>query len=347
MDEVNERFPLIKYKAWRSSRANEGLPTTGGITAPNSRPQSMKGESVISSQTVGVSSAKALLTKGNRRFDSNIAQSSIPIQHADTLLAQSDEKAVSNIEFSDHASPKTTVGAGNMEMKQNDGQPDSEPRGLAEEDMGNHIRTAVPADLLPNPGDSCAICLDTIDDDDDIRGLTCGHAFHASCVDPWLTSRRACCPLCKADYYTPKPRPDATETSSTGRLGHRSATRANVPSQPQAVFMGGRVNPFRRTIIFPGRILQPPSSENGTGLPQPVGQNPLGVNNLPVLDHESRRGRSWRSRLVPAHLRRFSFPSFNSSTWRHGTTGDTTTGLNTPNTARNRTPGQLEAGPTA
>lgn len=42
MDEVNERFPLVKYKVWRSSRANQGLPTEGGITAPNSRPQSLK-----------------------------------------------------------------------------------------------------------------------------------------------------------------------------------------------------------------------------------------------------------------------------------------------------------------
>lgn len=33
MDEVNERFPLVKYKAWRSSRADEGLSTAGGIAA--------------------------------------------------------------------------------------------------------------------------------------------------------------------------------------------------------------------------------------------------------------------------------------------------------------------------
>ncbi|KAJ5903735.1 Zinc finger RING/FYVE/PHD-type [Penicillium tannophilum] len=41
MDEVNARFPLMKYKVWRSSRANQGLSTEGGITAPNSRPQSL------------------------------------------------------------------------------------------------------------------------------------------------------------------------------------------------------------------------------------------------------------------------------------------------------------------
>ena len=42
MDEVNERFPLKKYKAWRSSREHEGLPAAGGITTNPSRPGSLK-----------------------------------------------------------------------------------------------------------------------------------------------------------------------------------------------------------------------------------------------------------------------------------------------------------------
>ena len=51
-----------------------------------------------------------------------------------------------------------------------------------------------------NLGDICSICLDTIKDDDDVRGLICVHAFHASCIDKWLSRRKACCPLCKFDY---------------------------------------------------------------------------------------------------------------------------------------------------
>lgn len=47
----------------------------------------------------------------------------------------------------------------------------------------------------------CAICLEGFEDDDCVRGLLCGHPFHKSCVDPWLTRHRACCPLCKRDYY--------------------------------------------------------------------------------------------------------------------------------------------------
>ncbi|EDK46569.1 hypothetical protein LELG_04750 [Lodderomyces elongisporus NRRL YB-4239] len=47
---------------------------------------------------------------------------------------------------------------------------------------------------------SCAICLELIDSEEIVRGLICGHVFHASCLDPWLTKRRACCPMCKRDY---------------------------------------------------------------------------------------------------------------------------------------------------
>ena len=47
---------------------------------------------------------------------------------------------------------------------------------------------------------SCAICLEIIEDEDIVRGLICGHVFHAECLDPWLIRRRACCPMCKRDY---------------------------------------------------------------------------------------------------------------------------------------------------
>lgn len=48
---------------------------------------------------------------------------------------------------------------------------------------------------------SCAICLEILEDDSVVRGLICGHVFHAECLDPWLTKRRACCPMCKRDYF--------------------------------------------------------------------------------------------------------------------------------------------------
>ncbi|GMM37311.1 hypothetical protein DASC09_046360 [Saccharomycopsis crataegensis] len=49
--------------------------------------------------------------------------------------------------------------------------------------------------------DTCAICIDEFTPNDIVRGLICGHVFHKTCVDPWLSNRKACCPLCKRDYY--------------------------------------------------------------------------------------------------------------------------------------------------
>jgi hypothetical protein len=48
---------------------------------------------------------------------------------------------------------------------------------------------------------SCAICIDTFEPQDQVRGLICGHVFHQECLDPWLIKRKACCPMCKRDYY--------------------------------------------------------------------------------------------------------------------------------------------------
>ncbi|KAH7394588.1 hypothetical protein BKA66DRAFT_410645 [Pyrenochaeta sp. MPI-SDFR-AT-0127] len=42
----------------------------------------------------------------------------------------------------------------------------------------------------------CAICLDDLADDAQIRGLRCSHAFHAHCLDEWFTRYNEYCPLC-------------------------------------------------------------------------------------------------------------------------------------------------------
>ncbi|KAA8904442.1 hypothetical protein TRICI_005492 [Trichomonascus ciferrii] len=68
-----------------------------------------------------------------------------------------------------------------------------------------HVHDDVEAFDPVDSDDTCAICIETMEDMDPVRLLTCGHIFHAECIDPWLTVRRACCPLCKADYYVPKP----------------------------------------------------------------------------------------------------------------------------------------------
>ena len=46
----------------------------------------------------------------------------------------------------------------------------------------------------------CSICIDEFEEGETIRLLPrCGHAFHTSCILPWLQDRQGCCPLCKME----------------------------------------------------------------------------------------------------------------------------------------------------
>lgn len=71
---------------------------------------------------------------------------------------------------------------------------------------------------------SCAICLELIEDDDIVRGLICGHVFHAECLDPWLTKRRACCPMCKRDYLFKRDYHDPNSPTTEENSGNSNNT---------------------------------------------------------------------------------------------------------------------------
>ncbi|CAI6090555.1 unnamed protein product [Clonostachys chloroleuca] len=49
-------------------------------------------------------------------------------------------------------------------------------------------------------GEVCAICIDVIEDQDDVRRLKCKHVFHTSCIDSWFQKRHVDCPLCKSIF---------------------------------------------------------------------------------------------------------------------------------------------------
>lgn len=50
--------------------------------------------------------------------------------------------------------------------------------------------------------DRCLICLDDYQPEEDIRIMTCRHAFHKSCVDEWLQTGRNNCPACRTTGVT-------------------------------------------------------------------------------------------------------------------------------------------------
>lgn len=235
MEEVNERFPLTKYKTWQSSREAAGLSAEGGVaadaaaTAAASRPGSIKDEE-------GVLHVEGELG-GRGSVESVRPNTAIEIAQADHANAQAAQEG-GNKDRETTASPmseetlpptatKETATTSTSPVANNAPAQTLQEVDLEEdEDEEDPIRTAAPPDLLAVPGDTCAICLDTLEDDDDVRGLTCGHAFHAACVDPWLTSRRACCPLCKADYYVPKPRAENGDDLNPLGAGETTSTRA-------------------------------------------------------------------------------------------------------------------------
>lgn len=240
IDEVNEKFPMMKYKSWCASRAQEGLPTHGGISQPPSRAGSLRNADGI-----------IPLTKERDSVDETRTTGGASLTRTATVATQEDLKT----EHVEKTGPAATAAARRSTDSATAATPAPARVGSPASDSGNEaddddqIHDALPPDALESSGDTCAICIDTLEDDDDVRGLSCGHAFHAVCLDPWLTSRRACCPLCKADYYTPKPRPPVpegaqnTEMGPTVSINQDPRTRMNMPNRPGVawVFSRGRV----------------------------------------------------------------------------------------------------------
>ncbi|KAK3709235.1 hypothetical protein LTR37_010973 [Vermiconidia calcicola] len=332
MEEVNERFPLTKYKTWRSTREAEGLPAAGGVTAPPSRAGSIKGEV----GTIG----------GDTRHSTDTArpQTALSIAQHDFAHGATPERPVS---------PDATAGAPDQRTTQ---EQSSEKRTtdppstdsttattnvnrsasvatIDEVDEDDPIRTAAPPEMLSAPGDTCAICLDTLEDDDDVRGLTCGHAFHAACVDPWLTGRRACCPLCKADYYIPKPRADGSDDPNLSR-----SNTNGVPQAPAPVWIGGRAGMAfgRPRFLFGGPrffMMDDATRTMYNATPSRLERRRREQDAMqqdPALQGENSAS-GWRSRVPAMRLPRFGR--------RNREAGGNGAGQDT-----NATPGELEAG---
>eukprot|EP00276_Gloeochaete_wittrockiana_P000603 CAMPEP_0184670594 /NCGR_PEP_ID=MMETSP0308-20130426/82849_1 /TAXON_ID=38269 /ORGANISM="Gloeochaete witrockiana, Strain SAG 46.84" /LENGTH=158 /DNA_ID=CAMNT_0027117389 /DNA_START=295 /DNA_END=771 /DNA_ORIENTATION=- len=65
---------------------------------------------------------------------------------------------------------------------------------------------------------TCSICINEYQVDEELRALPCAHRFHRNCIDPWLKGKHTC-PLCKLDVseQATSPPPDVempTEPSS-------------------------------------------------------------------------------------------------------------------------------------
>lgn len=355
MDEVNDRFPLTKYKSWVTSRAAAGLPTEGGVASPQSRPTSLKNvDEVLSNNQTTRRSAEAEQSIIPSGSSPEILSSPNP---TDSAPADSLEKQKDPVVETKPSLPTSPISPTQQQVREDDDMDDDD-----------QIQIAVPTEMLATPGDSCAICLDTLEDDDDVRGLTCGHAFHAGCLDPWLTSRRACCPLCKADYHVPKPRPEG-ETAAEGerQTGRRqagpSSGRDDVPNPAPHPFTARTGGHFRPRLIFPGRFMSigySDSRDNRHGFPvasrfsrPPIRRPNQETVTAPVRDTEPNvetgNVPSWRSRVgawrpkisLPSRLRRNNNTTVNPEA---SASPQTDALLPAGDATSNPSPGQLEAG---
>ncbi|OAA55009.1 ring finger domain protein [Niveomyces insectorum RCEF 264] len=286
IDEVNEKFPMLKYKSWVASRAKEGLPTRGGVDAPAnaSRANSIRSVELVSTEPDARQEERKSSDDAEEKKNRGAVTTTAVAASASSATTANAVPAAAAADASDaptspdstdpprREEPSTAVRASYVSA---DGADDGtaakdalvrasdEHDQHSDDDDDEHIDAALPPECVGTSGDTCAICIDTLEDDDDVRGLTCGHAFHAVCLDPWLTSRRACCPLCKADYYTPRPRPAAPEggADATGAApgvvavsvsanGELRQHRINMPVRPNNTWMSFR-GPGR---ILPGRF---------------------------------------------------------------------------------------------
>ena len=350
MDEVNERFPLLKYKAWMTSRAEEGLPTAGGVAPPSaSRAASLRNADGVLSRKSG--DQPRPMTPAAK--DSMDEQGDSPaVVKASDVRASMDEQTPIPVHVQKATDESKDTSTSIIEPTQTHDS-ETHPDDLDDDDQ---IQMAVPTEMMATPGDSCAICIDTLEDDDDVRGLTCGHAFHASCLDPWLTARRACCPLCKADYYVPKPRPEGEAAADAERQSGRrhQGHRMDMPHPPQYAFMGhGQRRP---TFMSPFRFATLGPSDNPTaryGLPsrrrEVMRQDRINANHPNAAEATQANPdvqqdtRTWRSRITPS----LSKVRMASLFGRNRNSSTTPTELATESGApelHTTTPGQLEAG---
>lgn len=353
MDEVNERFPLMKYKAWMTTRAEEGLPTAGGVAAVSaSRAVSLRNaDGAIPMAQASEEELRPKTPAENRPPNENsnspdstkapeIITASEKPKHPD---AEMKEKKVMTEDRAAGEEAKSKVASGSVDQDQD------------ELDDDDQIQMAVPTEMLANPGDSCAICLDTLEDDDDVRGLTCGHAFHASCLDPWLTSRRACCPLCKADYYVPKPRPEGEVAADADRHAGRRPDGAGFPHPPLYASMG--TSNGRPRMLLPGRFFnigheQSPRDRYGFADTQrqprfsgrPAANQRAISNTNNTTNTETNRPNIWRLRMRGMGP---SLSNFRINLFRRNSNGrdNNVGGGSSENTTTDATPRQLEAGP--
>jgi hypothetical protein len=110
--------------------------------------------------------------------------------------------------------------------------------------------SSLPRRSLPFSESSCPVCLeDFVPSQSTIRGLPCGHDFHAECVDAFLQERSSLCPFCKKSVlprgYCPDKLTNAVVRRERLMRRMRERVVVEIVNGPEA----DRAEPQRRSIL--------------------------------------------------------------------------------------------------
>jgi hypothetical protein len=53
--------------------------------------------------------------------------------------------------------------------------------------------------ITPNK-QTCSICFDDFEENDDVSILKCNHLFHYKCINKWLMENKTTCPICRKNF---------------------------------------------------------------------------------------------------------------------------------------------------
>lgn len=243
LQQLDEQAPIQKYKEWCAHREQNGLPAEGGISSATAQAMS-NGETA----KIGDQEPNSPTTEFRETIASDSKSTGTVIM---TEVEDSTLKSLSKSES--ESDPVARHEHGNEYEHEHEPNPEREREHQNEyEQEAIEPKPAEPANF--DSGDLCAICIDNLELNDNIRALPCHHVFHSDCVTPWLTSRRAICPLCKADFYV-----SPTEGAS------ESAPEVRTP--PLAVAAHGSDHP---QLVYPWELfVRPPRSFRGAENRQP------------------------------------------------------------------------------